>query len=686
MSEPLSASVVDESIPWSVTALRVAALFTILVVGSLGVVTPLAFSRWASSPVFTLGKSFGAGIVLGTAYIHILPAATDALKEARPDVEYPIAGILALAATAMTLVVEQLAAMYFESQHSEGPHSCTTGGECKSDHAVVKDKEGHEMELVPPETPDATPTPDASASPKEQQQQNAATDASAVVVEVGGIHERLRKDKEHSHEHGDHKDHEHKEHEHKEHGHEHEEGDERLAAVGHRLHHHHQHAHQHGPIDTGDDARSFVIAHILEVGIGLHSPPRDPVQHEPLSASVVDESIPWSVTALRVAALFTILVVGSLGVVTPLAFSRWASSPVFTLGKSFGAGIVLGTAYIHILPAATDALKEARPDVEYPIAGILALAATAMTLVVEQLAAMYFESQHSEGPHSCTTGGECKSDHAVVKDKEGHEMELVPPETPDATPTPDASASPKEQQQQNAATDASAVVVEVGGIHERLRKDKEHSHEHGDHKDHEHKEHEHKEHGHEHEEGDERLAAVGHRLHHHHQHAHQHGPIDTGDNARSFVIAHILEVGIGLHSVIIGMALGASTQIGEVRALMIALSFHQFFEGIALGVSVVEAKLSKLKRAFAVLLFTFATPVGIAIGIGLTRNGTEDSNSTVMTQGVLDGISAGILVYMALVDLVSEDFQGSMKRWLRGSMLIALVTGSGVMAIIGLWA
>ena len=45
----------------------------------------------------------------------------------------------------------------------------------------------------------------------------------------------------------------------------------------------------------------------------------------------------------------------------------------------------------------------------------------------------------------------------------------------------------------------------------------------------------------------------------------------------------MLELGIVTHSVIIGVTLGVSESPCTIRPLLAALSFHQFFEGFALG-------------------------------------------------------------------------------------------------------
>lgn len=45
----------------------------------------------------------------------------------------------------------------------------------------------------------------------------------------------------------------------------------------------------------------------------------------------------------------------------------------------------------------------------------------------------------------------------------------------------------------------------------------------------------------------------------------------------------VLELGIVVHSVIIGISLGTSGSTSTVKTLMAALTFHQFFEGMGLG-------------------------------------------------------------------------------------------------------
>ena len=71
--------------------------------------------------------------------------------------------------------------------------------------------------------------------------------------------------------------------------------------------------------------------------------------------------------------------------------------------------------------------------------------------------------------------------------------------------------------------------------------------------------------------------------HHHHVlevgHSHAHG-LELLDVSQRRISTYILEAGVASHSVVIGVALGVSSD-AEFTGLLVALVFHQFFEGKA---------------------------------------------------------------------------------------------------------
>ncbi|CAF0982924.1 unnamed protein product [Rotaria sordida] len=183
-----------------------------------------------------------------------------------------------------------------------------------------------------------------------------------------------------------------------------------------------------------------------------------------------------------------------------------------------------------------------------------------------------------------------------------------------------------------------------------------------------------------------------HHDHDHHHHHHHHGISLQNDPQTDKISAYLLEFGIALHSVLIGVALGTASE--SFIALFIALCFHQFFESIALGAQF--ARLDRLPLRSIILMvifFVFTTPVGIAIGIGI-HSGTYNPNSiaALLVNGILEAISGGILIYVALINLITAEMGANAKEFhllskkLKLLYFIALYAGVAAMSIIGIWA
>lgn len=143
------------------------------------------------------------------------------------------------------------------------------------------------------------------------------------------------------------------------------------------------------------------------------------------------------------------------------------------------------------------------------------------------------------------------------------------------------------------------------------------------------------------------------------------------------------------HSIIIGLSLGVSQSPCTIRPLIAALSFHQFFEGFALGGCISQAQFKTLSTALMACFFAITTPTGVAIGVGISSFYNSQSPRALVIEGVLDSISAGILVYMALVDLIAADFLSkrmSCNVRLQVVSYLMLFLGAGLMSSLAIWS
>ncbi|KAJ3517734.1 hypothetical protein NLJ89_g291 [Agrocybe chaxingu] len=118
----------------------------------------------------------------------------------------------------------------------------------------------------------------------------------------------------------------------------------------------------------------------------------------------------------------------------------------------------------------------------------------------------------------------------------------------------------------------------------------------------------------------------------------------------------ILEFGVVLHSILIGLTLAVDE---DFKILFVVLVFHQTFEGLGLGARLAYLQLPKRFGWVPVagaILYGLTTPIGIAAGLGVRSSYNPGSTTASIVSGVMDSISAGILVYTGLVELFAHEF------------------------------
>ncbi|KFZ03771.1 hypothetical protein V502_10675 [Pseudogymnoascus sp. VKM F-4520 (FW-2644)] len=154
----------------------------------------------------------------------------------------------------------------------------------------------------------------------------------------------------------------------------------------------------------------------------------------------------------------------------------------------------------------------------------------------------------------------------------------------------------------------------------------------------------------------------------------------------------LLEAGIIFHSVFIGMAVSVATGPPFV-VFLIAISFHQTFEGMALGSRIAAIKFPKgsLKPWLMVLAYGLTTPIGQAIGLAVHTLYDPKSQGGLLMVGVMNAISSGLLLFAGLVQLLAEDFlsegsYGVLQGKKRVQAFTAVILGATLMALVGAFA
>ncbi|KAK8003047.1 hypothetical protein PG989_002766 [Apiospora arundinis] len=152
----------------------------------------------------------------------------------------------------------------------------------------------------------------------------------------------------------------------------------------------------------------------------------------------------------------------------------------------------------------------------------------------------------------------------------------------------------------------------------------------------------------------------------------------------------LLEGGILFHSVFVGMTI--SITIEGFIILLIAILFHQMFEGLGLGSRIAAVPYPKGSIRPWLLVVAFGTTAPIGQAIGLATRGSYDPNSAfgLIIVGVFNAISSGLLIYAALVDLLAEDFLSeeaeNLTKKEKTQAFCCVLLGAAGMSVVGAFA
>lgn len=162
---------------------------------------------------------------------------------------------------------------------------------------------------------------------------------------------------------------------------------------------------------------------------------------------------------------------------------------------------------------------------------------------------------------------------------------------------------------------------------------------------------------------------------------------NTYNKTKSVVL---FEVACILHSIFIGISLGVTTSPSTVKTMMIAIIFHQFLEGISLGYVLMEANVSKVKAVVMMFLYALTTPIGIVVGMSINNHSILEQKTNIMVTGTFQAISSGLLMYVALFQIIAEELTKNelhelQNRSIKYGMYASLLMGIASMCILAMW-
>ena len=148
----------------------------------------------------------------------------------------------------------------------------------------------------------------------------------------------------------------------------------------------------------------------------------------------------------------------------------------------------------------------------------------------------------------------------------------------------------------------------------------------------------------------------------HHDHHHGEMKEHTQDilsllNDKNYFSAIVLLFGLGMHSILSGLAIGSTDNNSQIMALGIAVLSHKYLASFALGCPLYKSVKSIKLTLFIAIFFSLLTPIGIIIGC--LMNNSIQKNPWI--SDIFICIASGTFLYVSICEIIIPEFSEEKK-------------------------
>lgn len=122
----------------------------------------------------------------------------------------------------------------------------------------------------------------------------------------------------------------------------------------------------------------------------------------------------------------------------------------------------------------------------------------------------------------------------------------------------------------------------------------------------------------------------------------------------------LVVLALSVHELFEGLAVGLESSSSMVWYMFGAVSAHKFVIAFCIGVELISTQIKQVLTVIYVFTFSVVSPMGIGIGIAVTA---DRENSTALASVVLQGLATGTLLYVVFFEILQKDKSSGLKRY-----------------------
>jgi len=160
----------------------------------------------------------------------------------------------------------------------------------------------------------------------------------------------------------------------------------------------------------------------------------------------------------------------------------------------------------------------------------------------------------------------------------------------------------------------------------------------------------------------ETITGLSNEVHHAHDGhaAADHAHIPHGVFQHSSLRSILLLMALSFHSVFEGLAIGLQESQESLISIFVAVIVHKAVMAFSLGLNIAGSDLSVKSFIISNVIFSVSSPLGLAIGIGVSD--LPDSLPQNICNGILQGIAGGTFLYITFFEVLPHELNSPSNR------------------------
>lgn len=160
---------------------------------------------------------------------------------------------------------------------------------------------------------------------------------------------------------------------------------------------------------------------------------------------------------------------------------------------------------------------------------------------------------------------------------------------------------------------------------------------------------------------------------------HGHSHLLPNSGSSNLLRDFLTVLALSFHAVFEGLAVGVEEHVADIWTLFAAIATHKFVITFSMSLELLQNK-TKMKL-FLIYLATwsFVSPLGIGIGMIITELSQGSSENQELVVGIFQGLACGTIIYVVMFEILQREKSRDVSGLLQ---LVGVLAGFGLMMVV----